>query len=92
MASRSAPYVVMIGDVGIGKSTIVEKLTGEQRLASSGGKSFTKDAIVYLSKNDRVWICDTPGSNPIEERYEHNIWIATVSMRMQSCLYIVRVY
>ena len=74
--SSGRPYVVMIGDIGIGKSTIIEKLTGRRGLASRSSESFTKSSLRYHS--DQLDICDTPGSNPMQERYEHNIWIAQV--------------
>ena len=77
--SSRLPYVVLIGDVGIGKSTLVEKLTGFHRLSSPGAESFTKDSMVYSTISGRLLICDTPGSNPMEQRYEHNYWIAMVS-------------
>lgn len=79
LPSSWRPYVVLIGDVGIGKSTLVEKLTGYHRLSSSGDVSFTKTSTVYTTYEDKLQICDTPGSNPLEQRFEHNFCIALVS-------------
>ena len=74
----SNPYVVLIGDIGVGKSTLVEKLTRWRNLSSDSSKSFTKHARLFHSR--RLQICDTPGSNPMEERFEHNVWIAKVKI------------
>ena len=84
MATRSPspeeglPYVVLIGDVGSGKSKIVEKVTGEVNLSSDSSRSCTKAAIVYRTRSRRMKIFDTPGCNPIDQRFNHNFWTAQV--------------
>ena len=64
------PYVVMVGNVRVGKSTIVERLTARRGLSSSKGVSFTKSSEVYVLPDERLEICDTPGTNPLEERFQ----------------------
>ena len=78
----TTPYVVMVGDVGIGKSTIAEKLTGRKKLSSNNKLSFTKIPMNFTSRTRRLDVCDTPGSNPMQERYEHNQGIAQVRNKM----------
>ena len=38
----SPPYIVLLGDVGSGKSTLVEKLTGEHSRSSAANQSETR--------------------------------------------------
>lgn len=77
MASKpSAPYIVLLGDVGTGKSTVVEKLTGERDRSSESSTSFTKTSDVFFVPDDSLIVADTPGSNALEEKLQHNVWIA----------------
>lgn len=88
MPLQENPYVVLIGDVGIGKSTLAEKLTGHRGMSSDSSTSFTRRALHFRSP--RLQLCDTPGSNPMKDRFEHNCWIAeAMSVRPVSCLLIV---
>jgi len=68
--------VVMLGDVGMGKSTIVEKVAGVTGLSSCADESFTNYSVVGVSPCNRLQMIDTPGGNPIKEKLEHNMWIA----------------
>lgn len=68
--------VVMLGDVGMGKSTIVEKVVGMTGLSSNADESFTKTSAIGESPCKRLQIIDTPGGNSMESKLEHNIWIA----------------
>ena len=70
-------YVVLIGDVGTGKSTIVEKLTNERGRASDKDTSVTKSSEVFWTTDGSIVISDTPGSNAMEDKLEHNVWIAS---------------
>ena len=70
------PYIVLIGDVGAGKSTLVEKLTGCVGRSSASAKSATRDSLIFHAKDGSFMICDTPGTNPVDEKFEHNAWIA----------------
>ena len=56
-------YIVLLGDVGTGKSTLVEKISGETGISSSQSTSCTKVSVIYESFDKRIVICDTPGSN-----------------------------
>ena len=58
MASRIA-YVILIGNVGAVKSTLVEKVSGDTGMSSAASTSVTKDADVILSFDDSFVICDT---------------------------------
>ena len=74
--AEAADYVVLLGDVGSGKSTVVEKLTGRTGRSSDANESWTKTAESFWSKDKSLIIADTPGSNAMKEKLEHNIWIA----------------
>ena len=75
---KELPYVVLIGNVGAGKSKLVERLAGEYGLTSRGGRSCTKEAVVYQSRSKKLFVYDTPGCNPIVQKYEHSLWLAQV--------------
>ena len=72
----SLPYIVLLGDVGSGKSTIVEKLTGVSGRSSAVPLSKTVTAEVFESYDRSFIICDTPGSNAMSEKIQHNIEIS----------------
>ena len=73
---QNTPYVVLLGDVGTGKSTIVEKVSNVTNLASDGDTSVTKSSTVFWSIDGSLLIADTPGSNAIEDKLKHNLGIA----------------
>jgi len=73
---EDAPYAIFIGDVGSGKSTIVEKLTGEEGLGSDASQSVTRSFELYWSFDFRLLVGDTPGSNPMTDKLGHNMEIA----------------
>lgn len=84
------PYIVLLGDVGTGKSTIVEKLTGEKGRSSESHKSFTKSSKVFWVPDGSLIVSDTPGSNALKDKLEHNIWIAhALNFRPVSRIFIV---
>ena len=70
------PYVVFLGDAGTGKSTIVEKLTGETERSSNDSESFTRSSEAFIVPDGRLIVADTPGSNSRKDKVENNIWIA----------------
>ena len=70
-------YIVLLGDVGTGKSTLVEKISGETGISSSQSTSCTKVSLIYESFDKQIVICDTPGSNAMTDKFKHNAWIAT---------------
>uniref|UniRef100_A0A7M5XF89 G domain-containing protein n=1 Tax=Clytia hemisphaerica TaxID=252671 RepID=A0A7M5XF89_9CNID len=74
--SDKAPYVVLVGNVGSGKSTIVEKLTGEKGRSSSSAESATRAAEYFWTPDQRLLIADTPGTNPRKDKLGHNKEIA----------------
>ena len=74
MASRM-PYVILIGNVGAGKSTLVEKVSGDSGMSSAASTSLTKDVDVILSVDDSFIICGTPGTNSITDQFSSNIEI-----------------
>ena len=86
----TTPYIILLGDVGTGKSTIVEKLTGVTGKSSDSSTSFTKSSEVFEIFDGSILICDTPGANPLEERFEHNIHIAhAMNFKPVTCVLIV---
>ena len=88
--TRNAPYVVLVGNCGAGKSTLVEKLTGVRGRSSRNSESFTKTSEYFWVRGKKLEIADTPGSNPIHEKVEHNMEIASaLNYRPASKLLIV---
>ena len=84
------PYIVLLGDVGSGKSTIVEKLTGVEGRSSDANESFTKTSTVFWVPDGSLIVSDTPGSNALKDKLEHNIWIAgALNFRPVSRIFIV---
>lgn len=87
---RMAPQmVVMIGDVGMGKSTIVEKITGSIGLSSSADESFTTASVLCETWCKRLQLIDTPGANPMQEKLKHNVWIAHAMNYMPVSLLLI---
>ena len=88
--TRNVPYVVLVGNCGAGKSTLVEKLTGVRGRSSRNSESFTKTSEYFWVPGKKLQIADTPGSNPIHEKVEHNMEIASaLNYRPASKLLIV---
>eukprot|EP00927_Polykrikos_kofoidii_P049585 TRINITY_DN4362_c0_g1_i1.p1 TRINITY_DN4362_c0_g1~~TRINITY_DN4362_c0_g1_i1.p1 ORF type:complete len:426 (-),score=52.83 TRINITY_DN4362_c0_g1_i1:455-1732(-) len=71
------PTVLLLGDVGVGKSTLVERVTGITGISSDDSETCTKVSCAYVTKCRRMSIIDTPGSNAMGEVVQHNIWIAS---------------
>ena len=76
-SGREPHYIVLMGDVGSGKSTLVEKVSGVSGMSSQSSTSATRQSGLYFSTDSRVLVCDTPGTNPLTEKFESNAWIAT---------------
>ncbi|KAL5268666.1 hypothetical protein ACHWQZ_G002499 [Mnemiopsis leidyi] len=74
--TEGIPYIVLIGDVGTGKSTIIEKLTNEIGRSSDSDISFTRTSEQFWTYDESMIISDTPGSNAVEDKLGHNISIA----------------
>ena len=74
--TQDTPYIVMIGDVGTGKSTIVEKLSDEVGRSSKSDLSFTRTSEQFWTYDSSMVISDTPGSNAVQDKLGHNIHIA----------------
>lgn len=68
--------IVLLGDVGVGKSCLVEKITGLRGLSSASCHSYTKCCRPYVNSRLGVQIIDTPGANPLADKLQHNVWIA----------------
>ena len=75
MAGRK-PYVILIGNVGAGKSTLVEKVTGMTGISSAASTSVTSSSDVIESVDGSLIICDTPGTNSITDQFDSNLEIA----------------
>ena len=87
---ESAEYVVLLGDVGSGKSTVVEKLTGEKGRSSDRSISYTRTSEAFCVPDGSLIISDTPGSNAMDDQLEHNVWIAAAfNYKLVSRLFIV---
>ena len=87
---RKPPYVVLLGDVGTGKSTLVEKLTKGEGRSSDANESFTKATEVFWVPDGSLIVADTPGSNALKDKLEHNVHIAAaINFRLVSRIFIV---
>ena len=69
-------YVALIGDVGTGKSTVVEKLCGVRNRSSSASESFTKESTLFRTPDNRLIISDTPGTNAMRDKLAQNCEVA----------------
>ena len=74
--AATIPYVILIGNVGAGKSTLVEKVSGATGMSSAASTRVTKTADVFLSVDGSLMICDTPGTNSTTDQLSSNIEIA----------------
>ncbi|KAH3757173.1 hypothetical protein Pelo_10994 [Pelomyxa schiedti] len=84
-----APFFVLMGDVGSGKSTLVEKLTGLTGLSSRQSITFTLDSKVFIV--DQVCcIADTPGLNSMKGRIDHALNVlGAMRFKPLTCLLMV---
>ncbi|XP_066933368.1 uncharacterized protein [Clytia hemisphaerica] len=87
--SDKAPYIVLVGNVGSGKSTIVEKLAGVDGRSSSSASSATRSAEYFLTPDQSLLIADTPGTNPRKDKLEHNNEIAAALSYREVSKFIV---
>lgn len=79
-----------MGDVGTGKSTIVEKITGEINRSSNENESVTRSTGIFWVPDGSLEVADTPGSNSLKTQFEHNVWIAVaINYRAVSRIFIV---
>ena len=87
---EKVPYVVLMGDVGTGKSTLVEKLADVRGQSSDAYESYTRLSKLFWSKDRSMIINDTPGANSMSEKLEHNLQIAAAfNYRPVSKVFIV---
>lgn len=87
---QKPPYVVLLGDVGTGKSTILEKLTGEKGRSSDANESFTSTFEVFWVPDGSLIVADTPGSNSLKDKLDHNVEISgALNFRPVSRIFIV---
>ena len=70
------PYIILLGNVGAGKSTMVEKLTGATGRSSPASQSVTVTSEVFEVYDGSLIICDTPGSNAMDGNFRCNLHIA----------------
>lgn len=67
------PTVVLVGEVGVGKSFLVEKLTG---LSSDQAMSWTTAMRAFTCFDSRLEVIDTPGTNASTDRFRSMLHIA----------------
>ena len=72
----TADYIVLLGDVGSGKSMVVEKLTEQTGRSCDANESWTKTAEAFWVRDGSLIVADTPGSNAMKEKLDPIIWIA----------------
>lgn len=71
-----AKTVIVIGECGEGKSSIVERVTGVTGLSSSSRESYTSVAQPFVTEDGFLRLVDTPGLNPLEDKLMHNLRVA----------------
>ena len=76
MSNLDPHYAVLIGDVGTGKSTIVEKLCGVQNRSFNSSVSFTRESKLFRTPDHRLIISDTPGTNAMRDKLAQNCQVA----------------
>uniref|UniRef100_A0A7M6DPS4 G domain-containing protein n=1 Tax=Clytia hemisphaerica TaxID=252671 RepID=A0A7M6DPS4_9CNID len=85
-----APFVILVGKVGTGKSTIVEKVTGVKGRKSKSSESFTTESEYFWAKDKSLLIADRPGTNSRKGRLEHNLEVASAfNFRPVSKVFVV---
>lgn len=70
------PYVVLVGNVGVGKSTLVEKAFKKAGLASDSADAVTQISTVYTAEDNSIAVADCPGTNSTTDTWNHNIAVA----------------
>ena len=84
------PYIVLLGNVGVGKSAIFEKLTGLTGRYGSGHAVTSTTLTSVKSWDRRLIIADTPGAHPMNDKLKHNLHIAqSINNRPVTCVLIV---
>ena len=70
--STSKPYVILIGAVGSGKTTLTEKLTGKRNLGVKAfGSSATRISTIYYTESFEF--ADTPGYMSCDNKLDHAV-------------------
>merc|ERR1719167_24147 len=83
-------YITFIGDVGTGKSTLVEMMTGVTGHSSAANQSATRETMMFWTQDGSIIVADTPGANAMNNKLQHNIQIAfALNFRPISKIFIV---
>lgn len=70
--SNPMPYIILIGAVGSGKTTLSEKLTGKRNLGVKNfGSSATRVSTIY--RTESFEFADTPGYMSIDNKLDHAV-------------------
>ena len=70
--NNAKPYVILIGTVGSGKTSLTEKLTGKRNLGVRNfGKSATRVSTIY--RTESFEFADTPGYQSIDDKLDHAV-------------------
>ena len=73
------PYIVLVGDVGSGKSEIAKTLAhpGYHVLNQDENKTMVNTSDIFWTYDGSMAICDTPDNQPEEDKFKGNIQLAT---------------
>ncbi|KAH3757172.1 hypothetical protein Pelo_10993 [Pelomyxa schiedti] len=82
-STPQAPFFVLMGDAGSGKSTLCEKLTGRTL------RGVTSESKVYPIERG-YWLADTPGLNSTRRRLDHALNVlGAMRFKPVTCLLMV---
>jgi GTP-binding protein EngB required for normal cell division len=86
----SYPYAVLLGGVGTGKTSFLNKIANEKLLTASGGKSLTKNVQVRnASYGNGFKVSDTPGTGAMDDKLKHAVALcATLTLHKVSGILI----
>ncbi|HET7630327.1 MAG TPA: ribosome biogenesis GTPase Der [Candidatus Saccharimonadales bacterium] len=73
--SQKLPYVAIVGQTNVGKSSLFNRLYGAQEAVVAREAGTTRDNVVrQLSLNNKsFWLVDTAGLKPAEDEFEASI-------------------
>ena len=83
--SNDAPYVIVIGDNGVGKSSLIKLLTNYDKIeTSSGTDACTKEITFYGLLEENVCYIDTRGTEDVDSKTNDEEILNDIQRKMHS--------